>query len=373
MEDLKDLIINTLDAQGTLGEIRAQLRMLVFKSIDNEGKQVPYDKTPAMQLAESEQGRLCVELLRDFFAFFKLNLSLNVLVPETRVGDELSPEKLRELLGFRPEPGSPILFQILEKISEPDSVPPVKPMPVPNKPKAFEPDPPKPTAQREAGFGPSGMLPIATQAKPGPAAKPQPREEEKEVVMPPRTAQGKDLTVGIQGESGGYQPGLGRAQANPAPSFNFPSAKDQPKELPKEQPKEQPKDPFAKPQKQPEAPAKAAIEIAQIPPFKQSAGKQQAAESVSSSMQASTLASAQLPEVKKPPPKLAPLKEPAPAAKPQGKRMGFDDDDTNEHEKERLRDIGRALDDMQRADKLGKQVDIKSAAKDFDFGQSGEE
>ncbi len=132
MEDLKDLIINTLDAQGVLGEIRAQLRMLVFKSIDNEGKQLPYDKTPAMQLAESDQGRLCLELLKDFLAFFKLNLSLNVLLPETRLTEEMPPEKLRELLGFRPEPGSPLLFQILDKLNEPDQSRPLsKPEPQP--------------------------------------------------------------------------------------------------------------------------------------------------------------------------------------------------------------------------------------------------
>ena len=320
MEDLKDLIINTLDAQGTLGDIRAQLRMLVFKSIDNEGKQVPYDKTPAMQLAESDQGRLCVEILRDFFAYFKLNLSLNVLLPETRVSEELSQEKLRDLLGFRPEPGSPILFQILEKINEPDLAPvPVKPLPVQskNKPASFEvPDPPKvQTAPREAGMGPSGMLPIATQAKPGPAAKPQSREEEKELAPPARGPQGKDLTVGIQGESSGFQPGMSRAaaQPNPSPSFNFPTGKDQQKEQPVAKPV---------PQKQPDPPQPKPTEIAQIPPFKQGGSKPTPAApsaldslSGSGSIQASTTASSQLPEPKKVPPKLAPLKEPAPAAK----------------------------------------------------------
>ena len=56
-----------------------------------------------------------------------------------------------------------------------------------------------------------------------------------------------------------------------------------------------------------------------------------------------------------------------------GKRAILDEDDTNEPEKERFQNIGRKLDQMQRADKLGKQVEIKPPSKDFDFGQSAEE
>lgn len=375
MEDLKDLIINTLDSQGVLGEIRAQLRMLVFKSIDNEGKQLSYDKTPAMQLADTDQGRLCIELLRDFMAFFKLNLSLNVLLPETRLTEELPPEKLRELLGFRPEPGSPLLFQILDKLNEPD---PVQPKPVAkaeSKPwpeEAKKPDLPKEERKNPEPFKDKAAKPAEIPqippfrekpADPAPFKQPEPKQTKPADIIPPFSSKPKEQPKPEPAQVPSFKE-KPKEQPKPAEPVQVPAFKEKPKEQPKPEPAQIPSfKEKAKPAEIPSIPQfkdkpkeQPKPEPAQIPAFKE---KPKPAEP------------AQIPAFKdKPKPaeippipafkgedkkgKLAPLKE------PMGRRLAIDDDDTNEPEKERLRDIGRTLEQMQRADRAGKQVDLQA-------------
>jgi len=381
MEDLKDLIINTLDAQGVLGEIRAQLRMLVFKSIDNEGKQLPYDKTPAMQLADSDQGRLCLELLRDFLAFFKLNLSLNVLLPETRLTEEMQPEKLRELLGFRPEPGTPLLFQILDKLSEPDPQP--RPM---SKPEAqpWPREEEKDTQDFAGGRGANAFN--FPGKKPAEIPKDKPAEKKPQEIpqipafnskpvdkkpadipqIPPfrekpnEPSPFKDKEPSRDFPAFKDKPAEAPKQPKPAEVSQLPAVKDKPKEIarPAEVPqvaafKDKPKE-VAKPAEVPAIPdfrekpknvAKPA-EVPAIPAFKDKPRE------VAKPAEIPAIPAFKAEEKKGG--KLAPLRE------PMGRRLALDEDDTNEPEKERLRDIGRTLEQMQRADKAGKQVDMQA-------------
>lgn len=366
MEDLKDLIINTLDAQGVLGEIRAQLRMLVFKSIDNEGKQLPYDKTPAMQLAESDQGRLCLELLKDFLAFFKLNLSLNVLLPETRLTEEMPPEKLRELLGFRPEPGSPLLFQILDKLNEPDQSRPLsKPEP---QPWLREEEKERPQDLQEfagAKGAPNAFsFPAKKQVEPPqiPAFKDKPAEKKPQEI--PQIPAFKDKPAEKKPVEIPQIPPFREKPNDSSPFKDSPQipAPKQPKpaEVPKDKPKEvaRPAEVPQVPKERPKEPAKP-VEAPAIPAFKEKPAKPADIPSFKDKPK-DVAKPAEIPAIppfkaeEKKAGKLAPLKE------QMGRRFPLDDDDTNEPEKERLRDIGRTLDQMQRADKAGKQVDVQA-------------
>lgn len=85
MEDLKELIIQTLDAAGVLDTIRAQLRVNVFKAIQSEDGKVVAEKSEAVKAAETENGLLAAELFRDFLETYKMNYTLNVFVPECRL------------------------------------------------------------------------------------------------------------------------------------------------------------------------------------------------------------------------------------------------------------------------------------------------
>mmetsp|Transcript_18439 Transcript_18439/g.33228 ORF Transcript_18439/g.33228 Transcript_18439/m.33228 type:complete len:259 (+) Transcript_18439:211-987(+) len=119
MDDLKELIIQTLDANGVLDKIRAQLRVSVFKAIDNQQPaSLSFEKSKAANAVKSEEGRLCAELLRDFLDFYKLTYTMHVFLPETRLVSDVKGQALAEKCGVQYEQGKPIIYKLLEKIAD---------------------------------------------------------------------------------------------------------------------------------------------------------------------------------------------------------------------------------------------------------------
>jgi hypothetical protein len=115
MEDLKELIIQTLDAQGVLDKIRAQLRLQVFKAVQNDEGKMQNENSKPVKMAQSPEGLLAVELLRDFLECYKMKYSLNVLVPEFHLSQTQDVRAfLTKELKFTPEPGEPFLAYILK-------------------------------------------------------------------------------------------------------------------------------------------------------------------------------------------------------------------------------------------------------------------
>eukprot|EP00929_Paragymnodinium_shiwhaense_P123520 TRINITY_DN9749_c0_g1_i6.p1 TRINITY_DN9749_c0_g1~~TRINITY_DN9749_c0_g1_i6.p1 ORF type:complete len:517 (+),score=105.31 TRINITY_DN9749_c0_g1_i6:57-1607(+) len=90
IEELKSLVVHTLETNGVLGQIRAQLRANVYKAIDSDESldQREASNASAMKLMKSPLGRLMAEIVAEFFEFYNFKHSLSVFVPEANLGRE---------------------------------------------------------------------------------------------------------------------------------------------------------------------------------------------------------------------------------------------------------------------------------------------
>jgi len=90
MDELKNLVIQTLETNGILGQLRAQLRSCVFKVIDNQeqvekGSGFHWENPLARKVVNTTTGLLCAELVRDFLEFYKLDYTLSIYMPEVNL------------------------------------------------------------------------------------------------------------------------------------------------------------------------------------------------------------------------------------------------------------------------------------------------
>ncbi|CAL4119876.1 unnamed protein product, partial [Meganyctiphanes norvegica] len=82
---LKDLVTKTLQSNGVLGKIQAQLRASVFLALEEEFKQknIPLVNKWAQQLLSSREGTLAAALVQDFLQCLGFEFSLAVFGPES--------------------------------------------------------------------------------------------------------------------------------------------------------------------------------------------------------------------------------------------------------------------------------------------------
>lgn len=114
MEDLKELIIQTLDAAGVLDKIRAQLRLQVFKAVQNDEGKLQNENSKPVKIAQNPEGILAAALFRDFLECYKMKYSLNVLIPEFHLPQNQDVRAfLAKELKFTPEAGEPYLSFML--------------------------------------------------------------------------------------------------------------------------------------------------------------------------------------------------------------------------------------------------------------------
>jgi len=150
--ELKDLVTQTLQSAGILGKIKAELRSSVYLALENTRKGDGKRDTKGSRLRkarigqgserlsrflQSSEGRLALNLVKEFLSFFDLSFTSSVLEPESDitplVGEEgdkrrryppahRSRQDLIELLGLAPEMidnKTPLISQIirLSKVS----------------------------------------------------------------------------------------------------------------------------------------------------------------------------------------------------------------------------------------------------------------
>jgi len=126
-ELLKDLVVSSLDKEGVLGKIKAQLRAHVYLSLESEQNKTKKTGHVNSKLADfllSTNGRLVASLVREFLQFFDLDFSLAVFDPETNIGRDVQYRertKLSSALGLTEltDPEAPLLSEImrLSKVS----------------------------------------------------------------------------------------------------------------------------------------------------------------------------------------------------------------------------------------------------------------
>lgn len=83
--ELKDLIVQTLESNGLLAKIKAQLRASVFLALDENEKDTKnnnYANLKIKKLLATNEGREAVSLVRDFLEVCNLDFTISVFDPE---------------------------------------------------------------------------------------------------------------------------------------------------------------------------------------------------------------------------------------------------------------------------------------------------
>ena len=125
--ELRDLVTAALQTSGVLGKIKAQLRSNVYLAIegDPELKKKSKHVNPKLdKFSATSEGRLALQLIREFLVFFGLDYTLMVFEPEALEGRNVTyrdREKLVENLGFPDtlNEDSPLMSEVirLSKVS----------------------------------------------------------------------------------------------------------------------------------------------------------------------------------------------------------------------------------------------------------------
>ncbi|XP_060080173.1 centrosomal protein 43-like isoform X2 [Ylistrum balloti] len=87
--ELRDLVAQTLETNGVLGKIRAQLRASVFLALEDQGSvqnKTPFANPDLQKYLNTKEGRTTAALVREFLEFFNLEFTLAVFDPEAGIG-----------------------------------------------------------------------------------------------------------------------------------------------------------------------------------------------------------------------------------------------------------------------------------------------
>ena len=110
MDDLKNLVIQSLETNGVLGQVRAQLRSCVFKAIDNQDQveqrksSFHWENPLAKKLRENPQSTFAAEIIAEFMEFYRLNYSLAIFAPEANIkGKTENRQQLAQKVGVSGE------------------------------------------------------------------------------------------------------------------------------------------------------------------------------------------------------------------------------------------------------------------------------
>lgn len=117
IDELKSLVADTLKKQGVLGKFKAQLRKTVISVLDADSNHGLYNENAkAATICSTDDGLLMAELICEFMAFYNLEYTESVFVPEVNLptGATRQRAQLRELLKMPQDDTSlPLLTQVL--------------------------------------------------------------------------------------------------------------------------------------------------------------------------------------------------------------------------------------------------------------------
>ena len=88
MDELKNVVIQTLETNGMLNQLRAKLRSNVFQIIEQQDSNLKtstgfqWENPLALKILETPEGMLCTELIREFLEFYRMDYTMSVFLPE---------------------------------------------------------------------------------------------------------------------------------------------------------------------------------------------------------------------------------------------------------------------------------------------------
>lgn len=122
MDELKNLVIQTLETNGILGQIRAKLRSSVFKVIDNNDPSHPekamhWENPLAQKVLATTESALAADLIREYLEFYRLDYTLSIMIPEANLKQDPVDRDglLRRAEIDRATDKEPLLVQILKE------------------------------------------------------------------------------------------------------------------------------------------------------------------------------------------------------------------------------------------------------------------
>jgi hypothetical protein len=111
--------------------MKSQLRAKIIEAMEDKKKKAMgkgaskymrssvISNTITKKVVGHEDGLLCAEIMREFMIFYKMNLSLQVFVPEMSISQDFhkSRSEMERELGLKPalsDPSKPLLLLLLE-------------------------------------------------------------------------------------------------------------------------------------------------------------------------------------------------------------------------------------------------------------------
>ena len=135
MDDLKNLVIQTLEEEGTLGNLRAQLRARVFKAIEKNAEPAAkqaagfqWQNPAAQKVHESEESKLVAQLIKDYLEFYRMDYTLSVYSPEIALQGQEQPsrDELSRRAGINSiSQREPLLVQMLKQVKQQQATAPL--------------------------------------------------------------------------------------------------------------------------------------------------------------------------------------------------------------------------------------------------------
>jgi hypothetical protein len=123
INDLKNIVIQSLESKGILSQLRAQIRSSVFKIIeDQESKD---SKNPAFfwenplcqKIHDTEEGLLSIELMHEFFEFFRMDYTNNVFIHESNYKESFTRDMVKKKLHVNDTKNEqPLLLLIIKQL-----------------------------------------------------------------------------------------------------------------------------------------------------------------------------------------------------------------------------------------------------------------
>ncbi|XP_071955883.1 centrosomal protein 43-like isoform X2 [Antedon mediterranea] len=122
--ELRDLVAQTLENNGVLGKIRAEIRASVFLALEEQDK--VHNKTPFVNqelktFLSSKEGQTTAALVYEFLDYFNLDFTVAVFNPETNFSDKYEGrENLAKELNIKDSEKSrprPLICELLRKVS----------------------------------------------------------------------------------------------------------------------------------------------------------------------------------------------------------------------------------------------------------------
>ncbi|XP_071455728.1 centrosomal protein 43-like [Hetaerina americana] len=127
LTELRDLVAQTLDKNGALAKIKAELRASVFLALEEQESienKTPFLNQPLKDFLSTSEGELISCLVREFLEYFHLDYTLSVFDQETYHDKEyhyMGREKLcQDLKIRRSDVNGPVLADVLQLASHED-------------------------------------------------------------------------------------------------------------------------------------------------------------------------------------------------------------------------------------------------------------